>query len=417
MSSIQSSIKAKRTFNPIRNIVDNLVPPQNHEKPMLNLSLGDPTVFGNLACPSVINNYLIEIINEQKSNGYLPSAGLTEARAAIAASLSTDDYPLTFDDVIIGSGCSGAIEIAITGLVNEGDNILVPKPAFPLYQVIANSVGANVKYYDLDPSKNWEIDIDSVISQADEKTKAIVITNPSNPCGSNFSREHLIEVANAISTHLPNIVVFADEIYGNCVFGFDEQTGKKAFFTPFHTVSGNIPVISFGGLAKEFVVPGWRVGWLVKFDRANRMTEYYNGLKALTQLILGGNSLIQKLIPKLLVKNNKELNDFHESYMAVLRENTLICEKELEGNPYLSVIKPQGAMYLMVKINVENLDDNIIDDKIFCEELLKEMNVFLLPGQCFNMKNFARLVISGPSHIILEALQRMKDFCEKHKKI
>lgn len=146
---IPASVKAKRTSNPIRNIVDNLNPPQNHPKKLLNLALGDPTVHGNLHCPVVLEEAVKSLLSVGSANGYIPSSGSTAAKKAIAQYNSTPGYTVHEEDVVIGSGCSGAIDLVLTGLLNEGDNILVPRPAFPLYQVISESLGCHVKYYPL----------------------------------------------------------------------------------------------------------------------------------------------------------------------------------------------------------------------------------------------------------------------------
>lgn len=144
---ITASEKSKRTSNPIRNIVDFLQPPVNHPKKLVNLSLGDPTNHGNLFLPEVLKNTMIHALNHNEGNGYAPSVGYLHARKAIAQNNALPSFPISEDDVILASGCSGAIELVLTGLLNEGENILVPKPGFPLYQVISNSLGCSVKYY------------------------------------------------------------------------------------------------------------------------------------------------------------------------------------------------------------------------------------------------------------------------------
>ncbi len=133
--------------------------------------------------------------SNQTSNGYLPSTGSSAARKSIATVSSLPDCVVTEDDVIIASGCSGALELAITVLLNKGDNLLVPRPGFPLYQVITESFGGSVKQYDLVPQAGWECDVAHMESLIDENTKAILVLNPSNPCGSNYSAEHLSRVA------------------------------------------------------------------------------------------------------------------------------------------------------------------------------------------------------------------------------
>ncbi|CAE7724458.1 TAT [Symbiodinium microadriaticum] len=277
---IEASLKAKRTHNPIRAIVDNLRPPREHSRPLLNLALGDPTAYGNLKCPEVMMDAVKESLDSQAANGYLPSTGFGAARKAIAKVSSFDDYTVEEDDIVICSGCSRALELAITVLVNEGDNILVPRPGFPLYQVITESLGGHVKQYMLKAENDWECDLEDMDRQVDENTKAILITNPSNPCGSNYTAQHLAGVVEVARRH--NLPIIADEIYGGLVF--------DGHFTSVSSLNGDVPVLAVGGLAKEFIVPGWRVGWVTVYDRTATkvMAEVKSGLKSLSQLILGG---------------------------------------------------------------------------------------------------------------------------------
>jgi len=146
---ISASEKSKRACNPVRNIIDNLNPPVNHPKPLINMALGDPTAYGNLLCPSVFSETIRELLLRNSANGYLPSTGLPAARKAIAAYNSSEGYTIPEDDIFIASGCSGALDLVLTGLLDGGDNVLVPKPNFPLYQVITESLGGHVKYYAL----------------------------------------------------------------------------------------------------------------------------------------------------------------------------------------------------------------------------------------------------------------------------
>eukprot|EP01040_Poterioochromonas_malhamensis_P009236 gene9235-10025_t len=408
---IETSKKAKRTHNPIRNIVDNLNPPQNHPKRMLNLALGDPTVHGNLFCPSVLADAVHDLLSRNVANGYVPSTGIPAAKKAIATYNSTPGYTISDDDVIIASGCSGALDLVLSGLINEGDNVLAPKPFFPLYQVITQSLGGEVKFYNLKAESSWECDLEAMDAAVDEKTKAIVINNPSNPCGSNFSAAHLVGIAAIARKH--NLPIIADEIYGRCVF--------QGQFSPMHLYSGDVPVISVGGLAKEFIVPGWRVGWIILHDKGTgRLADYKSGLKQLTQIIVGANSLIQAAIPRLLCptpgsKDEQSLQQFSRRYMDILSQNAKLCVELSQACPELTVIEPTGAMYVMIKVDIAALE-GIIDDADFARKLLEEENLFILPGQCFNMANFVRLVICPPEETIREAFERFSLFCDRHRK-
>lgn len=417
MNRLEVSQKAQQTRNPIRNIVDKLKPPVDHPKPFLNLALGDPTLHGNIERPSVLTESMGDILKNFNHDGYGPSTGLVSARTAIAQSASTPDYPVTADDVVVCSGASGALELAITVLVNPGDNILVPRPGFPLYQVITESLSASVKHYDVLPARDWECDLDQMKSLIDDRTRAILINNPSNPCGSNFSADHLRAVAALALKH--GLPIIADEIYGGVVF--------SGVFTPMNTVTKDVPVISVGGLAKQFVVPGWRVGWIVMFDQTpNKVAgDVMNGIRSLSQLILGANSVVQACIPRMLTQDSssadyRALKEFNAAYLNILRTNAELCVSEVEkcnealGVPLLTISKPTGAMYAMIGINMDMLDAEVSDDAEFSRLYLSEENVSLLPGQCFGMLNFIRLVICPSPAIIVDAFERLHAFCKRH---
>lgn len=147
------------------------------------------------------NSSVVAQLNSYKANGYGPSIGLLAGREALAKTYSTDDAPLTAKDIYITSGCSDALNISIGVLCNEGQNILLPMPGFSLYETLASSKGIDCKFYKLIPEKNWEADIDHLESLIDENTSAILINNPSNPCGSNYSRNHLLEILSVASKH------------------------------------------------------------------------------------------------------------------------------------------------------------------------------------------------------------------------
>lgn len=285
--ALKPSKKAQRTKNPIRRIVDKIqaVKPKC-DKELIPLSLGDPTVYGNLLAPGKLTEAVVKQVRGMKANGYAHSAGTPQARVAVARFMSYPGAELTAEDIIMASGGSGALEMAITALVDEGDNLLVPQPGFPLYQVIAESNGSHVKEYPLLPERDWEVDVAALEALVDDRTRAIVVNNPSNPCGSLFSDANLRGIlAVAERKQLP---IIADEIYGFMVFG-----GAK--FSPIASLTTTVPVLSVSGMAKMFLVPGWRVGWIQVHDRHNILADsgVRQGLINLSQLILGSNTIAQ----------------------------------------------------------------------------------------------------------------------------
>lgn len=347
-----------------------------------------------------------------KANGYVPSVGIPPAREAIASYSSSSKLKYTADDVIVASGCSGALDLAITAMVDEGENLLVPQPGFPLYQVIVESLGGSVKHYKLKPDEEWECDLEHMDSLIDSKTRAILVTNPSNPTGSNYSAAHLEKVVSLAAKH--NLPIIADEIYGNCVF--------EGSFTPIASLSGAVPVVSVGGLAKEFVVPGWRVGWILLHENApgKRLDPVRTGIRALSQLVLGATNLIQAAIPSILTPEagsteHKQMAEFKSSYLALLRENAEICMEKSKECPQIECIRPTGAMYAMLKVDVDALD-GISDEREFAGALLQEENIFMLPGSCFMMPNYLRMVTCAPRERLIEAFDRIIAFCARREK-
>jgi tyrosine aminotransferase len=217
LAQIPPSKVSLATFNPIRQIVDSLVITPNPSKKFISLGLGDPTLFGNLK----INQRSVDAISENlysyKYNGYAPSVGSVDARKAIARS-----YGIDYEDVYIASGCSDALNLAITVLANENENIIIPKPGFSLYETLATSKGIKCKFYDLLPDRQWEMDLVQLEGLIDGDTRAIVLNNPSNPCGSNFSREHLLGIISLRVAFLEiaerhQIPIISDEIYADMV--------------------------------------------------------------------------------------------------------------------------------------------------------------------------------------------------------
>jgi tyrosine aminotransferase len=173
------------------------------------------------------------------------------------------------------------------------------------------------------------------------------------------------------------------------------------------------------GLAKEFIIPGWRIGWVMLSDTPTHdLAEVRVGINSLSQIILGACTLIQSAMPALLNPSSSEdkasIDMHHVQYMDTLRENCFACVEEAKKCSYISIIEPGAAMYGMVQVHLEKLSEDISSDIIFANMLLCEENVFVLPGQCFGMVGFIRIVICMPKEILVEAFQRIALFCERH---
>lgn len=364
---------------------------------MIPLTIGDPTVFGNFQPPPGLDAEISRIVREGKSNGYCHSSGLEGPRAAIAASSKS---PITANDVILTSGCSHALDIALSVLGDAQKNILLPRPCFSLYGTLCGGRGIATKDYSLRPEADWEVDLESLEGQVDEQTAAILINNPSNPCGSVFSESHLVKIHDVADKF--NLPVISDEIYKDMHFPSSEKKFKS-----FAEISENVPTLVVGGLAKQFMIPGWRLGWVEIHDRNDRFKdEIRPGLADLMTLILGPNTITQEMVPFFLEKTQQS---YYDEVMQQLEGNSLVIKKKLENCPGLKVIEPQGAMYVLIQIT----RPDIMNDVELTGALLQEESVFVLPGSSFGADNFFRIVTSPPAEKLEEACERIKAFCER----
>lgn len=357
-------------------------------------------MFGNLKPPHEVVEAFVQNVQSHKFDGYAHASGYLSVRESVARKMGNG---VKAEDVIMASGGSGALEMIVNVLAESGDNMLIPSPGFSLYQTLLNHRGAESRYYKLQPEKNWEVDLEHMESLINSRTVAILINNPSNPCGSVYSKEHLEEILKlAEKYHLP---IIADEIYGDLTWG-------KEAFHPLASLSVNVPVLTVGGLAKLYIVPGWRLGWVVINDRHSRLSQVRVGLNKQTQLILGPSTLVQSIVDTAL---HKTPASYLQDLRTTLKEHADVVSDELEKFPGLTVVRPYGAMYMMVGIQPENFVD-ITDDVEFAKKLLTEENLSILPGTIFTCPNFLRIVICAPVDKLRDACARIEAFCNRHAK-
>lgn len=449
-----ASKKSLRTHNPIRAIVDPIMAhsvkcgkERGDGKDQISLALGDPTAYIP-PCPVIISamTEALQSSSGMTTAGYANACGTAEARYAIHkyhypnTTLQRDDVEedvndivrTSPDDVIVANGASGGLELALTALLDEDSVLLVPRPGFPLYQVIAESHGARVVHYDLLPDQGWQIDLDSIdriISEEEENAndtntkvvRGIVVNNPSNPTGAVYSEEHLMQIIRVAEKW--NVPIVADEIYGDLTFG------SNVFYPMANVVSKlgySVPVITASGLGKQYLVPGWRLGWIIFQDnRHGSIQNVKKGAQRLAQVILGASRLAQAAIPAVLNPSNESdvasIAQWKENlYSQVENQAALLCGLLHECNG-LEVIHPQGAMYAMVKIHIDLFGDEINDDLSFMKLLLEEENVVVLPGRAFGLDDrevwdtpVFRVVFCAPEDVLRCASERICSFCNRH---
>ncbi|KAM0792963.1 hypothetical protein ACM66B_002721 [Microbotryomycetes sp. NB124-2] len=450
---VKMSSKVEKIKNPIRQLlagIDLSSAPGQGDKPLINLGLGDPSTFGNLLPPAQAIAAIQDSLHSGKANGYPESVGYADARQAIAAYFTDDlNFKPTKADVILSHGASGALEMALTTLADPDCNILLPKPLFTAYEAMVATIECEIRYYDLLPHQGWQIDLESVESLVDDKTALLLINNPSNPCGSNWSESHLRDIASLC--HRLCLPVVSDEVYAGFAWSVSNPDptrpptlptrvvtqGKfnRGCFTPFTSVCDDLPVLTVGALSKRWLAPGWRLGWIMIHDPQSRMSSIRDGLNRCAFRIQGPSSTVQRALPNLFkLTPEKFFVDTLETLQHVGRQ---LFErlKRIKGlEPHLS----DGAIYLLCgglrnfdvsdyvqrreQASVSKQEDENEDgdedelDKAFITALHKEENVFILPGAAFRLQGgFVRFVTTVPIEVLMQACDRLEAFCERRR--
>ncbi|PIA35161.1 hypothetical protein AQUCO_03600068v1 [Aquilegia coerulea] len=349
----------------------------NDDRTVIPLGHGDPSAFPSFRTSEVAEDAIVDAVRSANFNSYSPTVGILPARRAIAEHLSRDlPYELSPDDVFLTIGCTQAVEVALTVLARPGANILLPRPGFPYYEARASFNNLEYRHFDLLPDKGWEVDLDAVEALADENTVAMVIINPGNPCGNVFSYQHLKKVAE--TARRLGILVIADEVYDHLTFGSNP-------FVPMGVFGSIVPVLTLGSISKRWIVPGWRLGWLVTSDPNGvlKKTKIVQSIMGCLNISCDPATFIQGAIPHIL-ENTKA--DFFNKIISLLRQSADICYEEIkEINCITCPHKPEGSMFVMVKLDTSPLED-ITDDMDFCIKLAQEESVIVLPGRSLKFR-------------------------------
>ncbi|CAI9760491.1 unnamed protein product [Fraxinus pennsylvanica] len=352
----------------------------NDDRKVISLGIGDPTAYSCFHTAAVAQEAVMESLLSAKFNGYSPTAGLPQARKAIADYLSSElPYKLSWEDVYLTAGCTQAIEITESILAGPGANILLPRPGYPIYGLCAAFRHLEIRYFDLVPEKGWEVDLKAVEALVDHNTVAMVIINPGNPCGNVYKYQHLKKIAETAKRL--GVVVIADEVYGHLAFG-------DSSFVPMGVFGSIAPVITLGSLSKRWLVPGWRLGWLVMNDPNGSLKspKFIERLNKYCDICGGPATFIQAAVPTIIEQTH---DVFFRKTINMLKQTSDICFEKIKEIHCISCpYKPEGSMAVMVKLNLSLLKD-ISDDIDFCFKMAKEESVIILPGLCCWPKKLA----------------------------
>ena len=329
-------------------------------------------------------------------NGYAPSQGIPQALDAIRHEADRKSIQ-NVQDAFVTEGVSEGIEVCLSALLNPGENILLPRPEYPCYSAVMRKINAEPCLYDLEEDQGWEPNVDQIEKQINSSTRAIVIINPNNPTGSTCSLQTLERIIELARKH--GLVLVSDEIYDKLLLETDEKTLSIASLAP------DLPTVTLNGLSKSYLVPGWRLGWVIVSGEKEPLKPYIDTMHELLRTRLSANHAEQYAIPAALNGSQLHLVEMRRK----LRSRRDLVLRKFRNVPGLDLKPPRAAFYAFPRIQISG------EDKAFALKLLHDTGVLVVPGSGFGEKEYTnhfRLVYLSDEEQLEEALEKTQEFIE-----
>lgn len=364
---------------------------------ILKLNIGNPAPFGFEAPDEILQDVMFNLPTAQ---GYCDSKGIFSARKAVVQQYqSRGVLNVGIEDVYLGNGVSELIVMAMQALLNDGDEILIPAPDYPLWTAAVTLSGGRPVHYICDESAGWQPDIEDIERKITKRTRGIVVINPNNPTGAVYSRETLEAIIELARRH--NLIVFSDEIYDKIVY-------DDAVHVPMATLADDVLILSFSGLSKAYRVAGFRCGWMVLSGARHRARDYIEGLDILSSMRLCANVPAQHAVQTAL-GGYQSINELIQPGGRLYEQRNLAW-KMLNEIPGVSCVKPEGALYLFPRLDPEVYP--VTSDRQFVLDLLQQKHLLLVEGTAFNWPypDHLRVVFLPHVDVLEDAIGRLRSF-------
>jgi alanine-synthesizing transaminase len=362
---------------------------QGHK--IVPLNIGDPITF-DFATPPHLIEAVYKAMKDGK-NGYAGSSGIKEALTSIRDEAARKGIT-NIQDVFVTSGVSETVDICLTALLNPGEDILTPCPDYPLYSAVLAKLGIGLNAYYLNEVDGWQPDLADIKSKITARTRGLVLINPNNPTGSVCSRKMLEQIADLAREH--NLVIFSDEIYDKLILDDDEHIAMAA-------VAPDVPVVTFGGLSKNYLAPGWRIGWGILSGDAAAVKPYQEGINRLLRARLCANHPEQYAIKAALEGPQDHLTEVRRK----MRSRRDLTVEWCNSTPRVSCVSPRGAFYAYPSIDIPEGDD------VFVTELVRQKHVLVVHGSGFGQRpgtRHFRIVFLPDEATLTKAYTSIADF-------
>lgn len=369
---------------------------------VLKLNIGNPAPFGFRTPDEVIHDMQHQL---KDCEGYSDSKGLFSARKAIMQYAQLKKIPnVSVNDIYTGNGVSELINLCMQALLNDGDEILIPSPDYPLWTATATLAGGNVVHYICDEESEWYPDIDDIRKKVTPKTKAIVIINPNNPTGALYPKEVLEQIVQVAREN--NLIIFSDEIYDRLVMDGQEHISIAS-------LAPDLFCVTFSGLSKSHMIAGFRIGWMVLSGNKEIAADYIEGINMLSNMRLCSNVPAQSIVQTAL--GGYQSVDKYLLPGGRIYEQRECVYNALNSIPGISVKKPKAAFYAFPKIDIKKF--NITYDEQFALDFLREKKVLIVHGGGFNWQepDHFRVVYLPRVEVLNEAMNKLGDFLTTYR--
>jgi len=400
MKRIVPAERASKVSYAIRDVVVEANKLKAQGKKVLNLNIGDPNVYDFVTPPHLID--AVTKAMKANLNNYADSMGIEEAREAIMKEAAKDGIKgVTKNDILITAGVSEGIEMAMNALLNPGENVLTPVPGYPVYTAVVNKIGAAHNHYDCIEGNGWQPDVDDMRKKINEKTKGIILINPNNPTGALYSKKTLKAVVDLAREH--NLLILSDEIYSKIILE-DEKHVTTA------SLADDIPILTFNGLSKNYIVPGWRVGWMIFSGPEEARKEFQETVFKLARSRLSAPGPFQYAIKPALEGPQDHIPDMNRR----LRQRRDLIYKRFNEIDGFSCTKPKGAFYAFPKIELPG----VTDDRKFIMDVLYKKQILAVFGTGFGYPtpDHFRIVFLPPLDVLAESLDKLEEYVKENYK-
>ena len=366
-------------------------------EPVLKLNIGNPALFGFSSGEEILSELKESAFAAQAYSG---ASGLECAREAILKYAENKGITgIGTGDIYTGNGASEMIQIALEALLDNGDEILIPSPDYPLWTAAATFAGGKVVHYICDESSDWYPDIEDIERKINPRTKAIVIINPNNPTGAVYPKEVLEKIAETARQH--NLVIFSDEIYDRLIIEEDKHISIAS-------LAPDVLCVTMNGLSKSHMLCGYRIGWMVISGNRESAADYIEGINILTDMRLCSNVPGQYVIPEALSGSCRAEQYFVHGGRVEQQRDTVY--EMLNAIPGVSAVKPKAAFYIFPKLDMRKF--NLKDDRKFALDLLEKEKILIVPGSGFNWHNpdHFRIVYLPQKEQLADAMKKLGNF-------